>query len=54
LSLIVAGVLAGCTASKPPQNVDKQRQTVAGAAYLVVPIAMSASDEVRFIRIGEH
>jgi len=35
------------------QGKYKSRQTVAGAAYLVVPVAMSQTNEVRFVRIGD-
>jgi len=35
------------------QGKSKKRETVVGAAYLVVPIALTASTEVRFVRLGE-
>ncbi len=38
---------------KAGQGKFKKRETVAGAAYLVVPVAMTSSTEVRFIRLGE-
>ena len=38
---------------KKGQGKFKKRDVVAGAAYLVVPIAYTESDEVRFIRIEE-
>lgn len=38
---------------KKGEGKFKERQTVVGAAYLVVPIALTMSTEVRFVRIGE-
>jgi hypothetical protein len=38
---------------KKGQGKLKKRETVVGAAYLVVPLALTSSTEVRFVRLGE-
>jgi hypothetical protein len=50
--LFVARTTQELGLDKKGQGKFKKRETVVGAAYLVVPIALTASTEVRFVRLG--
>lgn len=51
--LFVARTTQELGVDKKGQGKLKKRETVVGAAFLVVPIAATSSTEVRFVRLGE-
>jgi hypothetical protein len=51
--LFVARTTQELGLDKKGQGKYKKRETVVGAVYLVVPMAVTMSTEVRFVRLGE-
>jgi hypothetical protein len=51
--LFVARTTQELGLDKKGQGKLKKREIVVGAVYLVVPMALTASTEVRFVRLGE-
>jgi hypothetical protein len=51
--LFVARTTRELGLDKKGQGKLKKRETIVGAAYLVLPIAVTSSTEVRFVRLGE-